>query len=147
MSADDIVEEIQLTRAQPGARGHVMFNARVLMNNVGHIADRLAEVYAEPALVPRMAWLDSLPPELPDARIALDSLGTTVLRFQPGGGKSVTSWLVRSRVGDVWHIAILPGPERTYILNSGESPADAISVAAVDRVGNIGPAVLLRRNP
>jgi uncharacterized lipoprotein YddW (UPF0748 family) len=147
MSADDIVEEIALTRAQPGANGHVMFNARVLMNNVGHIADRLAAVYAEPALVPRMSWLDSLPPERPEARIALDSLGTTVLRFQPGGAKSVMSWLVRSRVGGVWHTAILPGPERTFILNSGELPADVVSVAAVDRVGNVGPAALVRRTP
>ena len=147
MSADDIVEEIELTRAQPGARGHVMFSARALMNNAGRIADRLAVLYAEPALVPRMSWLDSLPPEQPEARIALDSLGTTVLRFQPGGAKSVTSWLVQSRVGGVWHTTILPGPERTYILDSGESLADVINVAAVDRVGNIGPAVLLRRTP
>jgi uncharacterized lipoprotein YddW (UPF0748 family) len=147
MTAEQIAQEIGLTRAQPGANGHVMFNTRVLMNNVDRIADRLAPLYAQPALTPRMAWLDSIPPERPDAAIAIDSLGTTVVRFLPAGNTSVASWVIQSRADGKWYTAILPGAERTYILSGAETAADAISVAPVDRAGNIGPAVILRRTP
>ncbi len=147
MSADDIIEEIRLTREQPGATGHLLFNASVLMSNVERIADRLAQTYAEPALVPAMPWLDSLKPEPPTVTIAIDSLDVTVLRFEPGGSKPLASWLVQSRVGGTWLTTILPGPERTHILNGEEAKADAISVVVVDRVGNTSPAVILRRVP
>jgi uncharacterized lipoprotein YddW (UPF0748 family) len=147
MTAEHIAQEIELTRQQPGARGHVMFNTRVLMNNVDRVADWLRPLYAQPALTPRMAWLDSIPPARPEAVIAIDSLGTTVVRFVAGDNKYVTSWVVQSRVRGVWYTAILPGTERTHILSGVETAADAISVAAVDRVGNIGPAAILRRTP
>jgi len=147
ISAAEIVREIELTRQQPGARGHVMFNANVLMNNVQRIADRLAQTYAEPALVPRMAWLDSVAPAKPVASIAIDSLETTVVRFEPGNDKSLSAWLIQSRVDSTWRSAVVPAAERMYILSGSDSRADVISVVAVDRVGNLSPAAILRRSP
>ncbi len=147
MSATEIVHQIELTRAQPGARGHVLFNARVLMNNVERVADRLAQTYREPALIPAMPWLDSIAPGKPVASIAIDSLETKVVRFVPSDAKPLSAWLVQVRVDGAWSSAILPSAERMYILSGPESRADAISVTAVDRVGNLSPAAILRRTP
>jgi len=147
MSAAEIVQEIDLTRAQPGARGHVLFNAGVLMKNMGRIADLLSQTYREPALIPAMPWLDSLAPGKPAAAIALDSLQTTVISFQPADTKSLSAWLVQIRVDSAWRSAILPAFERTFILSGPDARADAISVIAVDRVGNLSQAAVLRRTP
>ena len=48
--AGEIAEEIRRTRAQPGATGHILFSARVLLENRGGIATELRkDVWAEPA--------------------------------------------------------------------------------------------------
>jgi uncharacterized lipoprotein YddW (UPF0748 family) len=52
--ASEVVEQIKLTRAQPGASGHIHFSMPTLMNNTGGIADALKSVYTEPAKVPPM---------------------------------------------------------------------------------------------
>jgi hypothetical protein len=125
----------------------VLFNARVLMNNVERIADRLAQTYREPALIPAMPWLDSVPPATPQASIAIDSLETQVVRFEPADAKPLFAWLVQARVDGEWRTAILPAAERMFILPGPDAKADAISVIAVDRVGNLSPAAILRRTP
>jgi uncharacterized lipoprotein YddW (UPF0748 family) len=51
--ANDIVREIEITRAQPGVGGHVHWNFGALMKNKGGLADELAQkVYTQPARVP-----------------------------------------------------------------------------------------------
>jgi uncharacterized lipoprotein YddW (UPF0748 family) len=52
-SADEIVEQIKLTRAQKGATGNIHFSMKALMNNTGGVADALKSVYAEPAQIPK----------------------------------------------------------------------------------------------
>ena len=47
--ASEVVEQIKLIRAQPGASGAIHFSAKALMKNTGGIADALKEVYREPA--------------------------------------------------------------------------------------------------
>jgi len=147
MSAAEIVQEIELTRAQAGARGHVLFNANVLMKNMDRIGDRLAQTYSEPALIPAMPWLDSIAPGKPEASMALDSLETKVVRFQPSDSKILAAWLVQARVDGAWRSAVLPASERVFILSGPDARADAISVSAVDRVGNLSPAAIVRRTP
>jgi len=144
MSPDDIVQEIQITRETPGATGHVLFNAKILMDNVEGIADRLASMYAEPAMVPASPWLDRTPPAMPVARVEYDSVaGTSSLRFAPQKGERVWQWVVQSRVNGVWRTALLPGTVRTYILKDDATDTDVVSVAAVNRTGSVStPAVI-----
>lgn len=153
MRADDIVEEIQLTRATPGATGHIHFNATVLMRNVDGIADRLAASYAEPALVPASPWLDKMPPGRPIAAVARDSAsgseGFTV-RFAPleggeaRGATAIGWWVLQSRVNGKWRTTILPGVDRRHILRENEAAADLVSIIAVDRSGNASVAAIVR---
>ena len=145
MSPDDIVQEIQLTRETPGASGHIHFNARVLMQNVEGIADRLAMAYAEPALVPEMPWLDKAPPDRPVASATRDAeAGGIVVRFSPQARQTIATWVVQSRTNGGWRTTILPGTERRFILKDAESAADLVSVSAVDRNGNLSVPALAR---
>ena len=61
-SPTEIVEQIALTRAQPGATGQVHFSAKAIMKNQGGVADALlAGPYAKPALIPESPWLPARP--------------------------------------------------------------------------------------
>jgi hypothetical protein len=61
--ASEIVEQINLIRAEAAARGstagepsgHIHFSMKALMENTGGIADALKELYREPALPPTSA--------------------------------------------------------------------------------------------
>jgi uncharacterized lipoprotein YddW (UPF0748 family) len=60
--AEELVRQIEATRAQPGATGNVHFSMKALMRNYDGIADTLkAGVYSEPALVPESPWLKERP--------------------------------------------------------------------------------------
>ena len=149
MRSDDIVGQIQIARETPGVTGHVLFNASVLMQNVDGIADRLASAYAEPAIAPASPWLDKVPPGRPFAAYYRDSTSGSpaiIIRFAPqeGSKQTVRWWLLQARVNGTWSTKILPGTDRKYILEVDESNADVIGLAAVDRSGNVSPAVVLR---
>ena len=148
MSPEDIVQEIQITRDTPGATGHVLFNAKVLMDNAAGIGDRLAQTYTEPALVPASPWLDKTPPPRPRVRVVRDTAtGESMIRFAPEGQQRVNRWIVQTRAGGVWRTVLLPGPGRTYILKGDAGIADLVNVSAVDRAGNVSAAAVLRLTP
>ena len=148
MRADDIVEQILLTRETPGATGHVHFNASVIMQNVDGLADRLVSVYREPALVPASPWLDPMPPGRPIAAVARDNDGSVenMIRFAPAEGSSaqIAWWILQPRVNGTWYTRILPGGERRHALINGDAAADVVSIIAVDRSGNAGPPSIVR---
>ena len=156
MAADEITEQVEITRDTPGATGHVHFNARVLIDNVDGIADKLATTYARPALVPASPWLERLPPRQPVASVTRDSgapgldvpgSGDALLvRFAPreGARHNIRWWVIQARVGSNWSTTILPGGERRYLLREAQSAADVVSVIAVDRSGNASVPVVIR---
>lgn len=144
-TAEEVVRQVRITRETTGATGHIHFPARAIVENVQGIADQLAQLYAEPALPPRSAWLDSAPPLTPTARM-VDSAAGPEVRFTPRGRQLVMWWVVQSRAADGWRTAILPGERRTHILQGDETAADLVAVTAVDRNGNLSaPALVPRR--
>jgi uncharacterized lipoprotein YddW (UPF0748 family) len=60
-SPKEIVAQIETTRKQPGATGHVHFSMKTIMHNKDGIADALKAVYQETALVPESPWLKERP--------------------------------------------------------------------------------------
>jgi uncharacterized lipoprotein YddW (UPF0748 family) len=149
MRAQEIVQEIEVTRETPGSTGHVHFNASVIMQNVDGIADRLMQLYAEPALVPASPWLDPLPPGRPIVAIARDNSTGSVenlIRFAPAEGSSaqIGWWVVQPRVNGTWYTRILPGTERRHSLIDFDAGADVVSVIAVDRSGNASQPAIVR---
>jgi uncharacterized lipoprotein YddW (UPF0748 family) len=140
--ATEIVKQIELTRAVPGATGNVHFSAKAFMQDKDSLNEKLeAGPYAEPALVPASTWLDAIPPLKPHVTLRRDStFRGSVLELSPRGKEPVWLWTVRSHSGNGWKTAILPGWERRYVLTRlGAEIPDRILVTAVDRSGNESP--------
>ncbi len=145
--ADEILDQIALTREEPGATGDIFFSMGALMTDPDSLDERLlAGPYAMPALVPSFPWLGEAKPGQPSVSLARTTGGdTTVVRLQPGDGGVPHQWVVQARVDGVWHTAIVPGSARTHVLDGALGNADAVSVIAVNRVGNASaPAVVVR---
>jgi uncharacterized lipoprotein YddW (UPF0748 family) len=153
--ADEVINQIRLTRAQPGATGNVHFSSSVFMQNPDRLVERLAsEVYTTPALVPASPWLDRSTPPRPVLTMRTEPLsGDRVLDLRSGSdvpatpGMIVSStvpptlWVVQTRSNTGWGTVILPGSQRTHLLaRRGTALPLEVRVMAVDRVGNSGPA-------
>ena len=104
------------------------------------------EPYDRPALVPASPWLDDEPPERPLVTLQ-EGRDQLTLGMEPRGTQTVRWWIVRHRRGGTWTHDVVPGPTRTHQMEWKPSAAapEAIAVSAVDRAGNEGPAVVLRR--
>ena len=138
--ASELLEQIRLTREQPGASGNVHFSMRLFLEDRGGINAQLsADPYSAPALVPASPWLDRARPLRPSASARADTvLGRVSLTLTPKGKQQVALWVVRARYDDGWTTAILPGGERSHILASADASAipTLLVVTAVDRAGN-----------
>jgi len=127
--AREIVDQVALQRARPGASGHIHFSMVALLQDRDGVATRLQQgAYATPALVPATPWLDDQPPSAPVLRLS----GAQV-RIEPAAGEAAARWAVWRRVGGAWRFAVLPAAQRSFALDG----ADAVVVSAVDRVGNL----------
>ena len=136
--ADEIVNQIHLTRAQEGASGNIHFSMKALMENRDAIGDHLSDnLYALPALVPASPWLNPIPPPRPTLNLYHDpSAFNTTVEIQPAGGTTVAQWVVRARYGETWTMDIVPGQQQAYTFTG---KPDVVAVSVVDRVGNEGP--------
>jgi uncharacterized lipoprotein YddW (UPF0748 family) len=145
--AQELLDQIALTRAQRGATGNVYFSMRSFMFGRDSLPEKLvAGPYATRTLVPASTWLDSVPPLQPIVRAVRDTVtGATNISLQPQGGEATWLWVVSSRTGNEWRTEIVPGLQRFYILPrpAGSIAADELAVSAVDRNGNESAPVLL----
>ena len=145
--ADEILNQIALTRAQVGATGNVFFSMTTLMGDADNLARKLMSgPYADRTLVPASPWLDSVPPLPPTVRAGWDAAASTnTLSLQPQGPEPTWLWLIRTRVGSDWTTEVVPGLQRFYMiprLAGGQFP-DEVAVSSVDRTGNESTPVLL----
>ncbi len=147
-STDEILEQIRLTRAQPGATGNVHFSMEVFKKNPDHLNERLVrEAYAIPALVPASTWLPATAMTMPSASARIDvNSSERVIDLGLGTLSSKLPWLwvVQSRTSAGWMTAIVPGTQRVFVLGApGSTPPLDVRVRAVDRVGNLSPEIRL----
>lgn len=134
----EILEQIQVTRATPGATGNVHFSMKVLMSNRDGIADQLKSgPYAQPALLPESTWLDNKPPAAPKLRVSKD-------RVSWKSGSKERPWLyaVWTKVGDEWQFAVYPGTSQGVELS--QARPSVFCVTAVDRCGNESKRVIVK---
>ena len=135
--ADEILRQVAATQARPTARGTIHFSIKALAEDFDGVATKLAAgPYAEPALVPAIRPAEGPPPAA--AQLAADGEGVA---FTPAADTAEPwLWVVRSRTGDRWRAACLPGHLRRH-----EPPAEAdeILVSVVARDGREGPPARL----
>lgn len=145
--ATEILEQIRLTREQPGASGNIHFSASSLLRNPDGLGDAFrSSVYAEPALVPASPWLSPgrpLPPQLSfDEDVAS---AVTAVRINDGSPQP-SLWILHARWGDTWRTRLVPGRTRELRVEwLNGVPAEVIAVSAVDHAGVEGePATFVR---
>jgi uncharacterized lipoprotein YddW (UPF0748 family) len=158
-SPSEVLEQVRLTRRDPGASGNVHFSMRTLLENVGGLADSLErDVYADRALVPASPWLDPTVPATPTASVAdgprrrrergpaepraRTAEQEVAVEFAPGAGPTPFLWVVRAKGASGWTTVVVPGRDRRTVLTGAVS--DSVLVSAVSRVGVEGPAALAR---
>lgn len=150
-TASEIIDQVQRTRKQTGASGHVHWNVSALMTPSRELnAALLKDAYVGPALVPASPWLDNKPPAKPKAYFEKNQdSDTTTLHWENGGRESVWLWILQTKVHNRWSTEILPGARSAQIFggNSRHASPEQIAISAVDRCGNMGPTETLNNAP
>ena len=144
--AQELLDQIAVTRAQAGATGNVFFSMRSFMFGRDNLPEKLvAGPYAEKALVPASTWLDSIPPLAPIIRVGRDaSTGSNTVSLEPQGAEPVWLWVVQTRVGADWSTDVIPGLQRFLMIQRPViGAADEVAISAVDRNGNQSAPVLM----
>ena len=147
--AQEVIDQIETTRNRK-ANGHVHFQIANLKNE--KLEPLLREAYAEPALVPATPWLDAKAPAEPLVKFELAADGsvakaewaqTTAQAADPLD--KAFRWVVATKTtaGDPWVTSILTSGETSWTAAEGKTVAK-VAVAAVDRVGNMGRAAVVK---
>ena len=120
--AEEITEQIQLTRTCGGSLGHAHFSMAALKKDYGGITGSLAAIYGGPALVPATDWLGGTAPQPPSVRLLESPADASVVRVELASGEAPWLLAVWGRYGDTWQFFILPGGAGTIPAKSGGIP-------------------------
>lgn len=140
-TAEEILQQIEVTRTQAGATGNVHFSMKALAHDYDGLADKLkAGPYREPALVPESPWLGRAKPPRPEITAQRIANGIAI-NMKPPDEKPPWQWLVRVETNEGWQSAIVPGWQAQYLVPlSDHVTAKRVLVSAVSRLGRIGRA-------
>ncbi|WP_238588231.1 glycoside hydrolase family 10 protein [Gemmatimonas phototrophica] len=138
----DLLEQIRLTRLQPGASGNVHFSMTSFLKNQAGMNDTLQSgPYAAVALPPASPWLVAPPPPAPAPRVQRAN-GALQLRLMPQGRTAPWQWLVRLRTDTAWVTMVLPGATDRFTIPR-DLAATKVTVSALNRVGTESSPVSL----
>jgi hypothetical protein len=140
---DEIVAQIDATRAEAGATGNVHFSAKVFLQDRDSLATRMgAESYPAPALVPSSPWLAVEPQGEPQVEVRRTLFGRLEARLAPSGATRPRWWLVQERTaGGRWTSALVRGEVKEIRVGA---TVDRLAVRAVDAANIEGPARVVR---
>jgi uncharacterized lipoprotein YddW (UPF0748 family) len=133
--AEEIVNQIQVTRQTPGASGNVHYSMQALSKGHKGLDAILAKgVYQRPALIPASPWLGDKPPLPPDLRVTTADRPLAIVTPKDAGHFIAYYHKVNGR----WNLARVvhrsaPGVD---ILAVSKVKPEAIAVSVVDRFGN-----------
>lgn len=138
LPADEIARQIQAVRTQTSNGGEIHYHLRSVADNSA-LAAAVRAQYAQPALVPASPWITA--PLLLKPRLTVDTGNNSAhARWENSNVESPRNWLFQSRADGIWTTQIFPGGQTDFYFNRG-SP-DAISLRAVDRLGNLSEATI-----
>jgi uncharacterized lipoprotein YddW (UPF0748 family) len=143
----EIVDQIESTRARPQAGGHVHFSMVALMQNRKGISEQLkSDSYATPALVPATPWLGNVKPGLPRVKAVRTAKG---VELKLAAGKANALYTVWSRHGNEWRFNVVPATKVDWKVEDDArlGAPDAVFVGAVDRLGIEGDRIQVWGKP
>ena len=129
--AQEILDQIALTRQRPQAGGHVHFSMVALLRNRAGLADALrAGPYAEHALPPAMPWLDDLPVAAPKLSAWREGaqLAVALSHLDP----RATRHALWARVEGRWQFAVVASEQALHHVPGG---CDRLVASSVTRTG------------
>jgi uncharacterized lipoprotein YddW (UPF0748 family) len=134
-TAQEISNQILLTRNSPATRGAIHFSFKSLRNDLGGIQKTLREnAYANEAVIPSSNWIKAAKPSAPKVKITRDK--DFVRANWTERGKRKAFWhVVYAKDKTGWSYSILPATEKTIAL-SADRQIEKIMVTSVDRLGN-----------
>ncbi len=142
-SVSELLEQIRVTRDQPGATGNVHFSMKSFLINQGSMNDTLmAGPYSTPALVPATPWLRVAAPPLPVPTLGVGNDGRELLLNIAPGKPAPWQWVVQLRDGSRWTAVVLAGKTTTWTIPRALSP-DVVSVTALNRAGDESAPVVI----
>jgi len=142
-NAEEIVNQIRLTRKQTGADGHVHWNMKSLMRNHGLAEALEKEVYAQPALVPAYPWLGRERLGKPSIAVSgAEGASRLQLNWGLSGPAQPWLWVLQTRNSGEWKTDIFPARKSSQLWK-GAAP-EIVAISAVDRNGNISPSAALQ---
>ncbi len=135
----EILDQIKLTRERTGATGEVHFSMKVFLENHQGIDSALENgLYFDRALVPASPWLAIGSPQEPSVNVEKTPDGKWKVTMKPGGKTPIRFFTLRVKT-DRWLMPRITSMNSiTLNLDPGAEPS-AISVSAIDRVGNESP--------
>jgi uncharacterized lipoprotein YddW (UPF0748 family) len=141
--AVEIANQIAATREQPGATGDILFHLGSLENNAA-LANAVAYEYAQTALVPASPWLESSPPVRPELTEQPSGRNGHVFQWAPANTNSpVAKWILQYYDTDyTWKTWFLTANQRAQAFTFAPQ---AVSIRAIDRVGNLSPATVVSK--
>jgi uncharacterized lipoprotein YddW (UPF0748 family) len=134
-TADEIADQIKLTRSAPETRGAIHFSFRSLRSDLGGIQKTLREnVYPNDALIPPTDWIKARKPLAPRVKITRDKNLVRAVWTERGARKAFR-FVVYVKDKNGWTYSILPNPQKSVSL-SADRKIEKIIVTSVDRLGN-----------
>lgn len=146
--AEEIIEQLRLTRTQPGVTGSLQWSIKPLNQNRDGLADKLVQsVNQQFALVPASPWLGPTAPPKPIVAFGQDAHQTiAVFRWELPGSAAPRWWLVQMRFNGQWRTELIPGNQPTRSLAGGNAVLpEVIAVTAVSRAGLTSPTFVAQR--
>lgn len=144
--AQEILDQIEVTRNTPGAKGNVHFSVEAI-TTVNYQSIRQALIngpYAVPALPPALTWLDNLPPVSPKVTYSFDKVNHRhVMGLVPQGSEAYKCYAAAFLVGSTWTYQVIAKTATSVTVNQKgpNGPLRAYGIASVDRCGNLSPWV------
>lgn len=134
-TAQEIVNQISLTRRIQPTAGNIQFSFKSLRNDLGGVQRSLREnAYRRDALMPRSGWIKTAKPNAPKVSIKREK--DFVRASWTEQGKRKAFWFVvyaKDRNG--WTYSVLPAAEKSIAL-SADRKIEKVVVTSVDRLGN-----------
>jgi len=139
----EIINQIRLTRKQPGANGHILWDMKSLAQKPTLDQALEREVYQQPALTPPAPWLSRACPGKPRLTADPREPGAPLkISWAPSKQDKPWLWVLQTEAGGQWNTEIISASQNSRILKG--PPPEAIAITAVDRYGNASaPAVLV----
>ena len=142
--AQEILDQIRVTRETPGASGNIHFSMKVFQRNPDNLNEKLLQgPYRQQALTPASPWLDNKPPPTPELTLKSSKDGGVTATWKGGssgvnfiGGEKPVVWSVYVKRGESWEFHVYPAQTTSVSFKPTSGRISAVAVAAVDSVGN-----------